>query len=150
MEKTAMKPTQQCHPHATCRGFTLVEVMVTVVIVAILSAVALPAYTNYVTQGRIPDATATLSAKQVQMEQYFQDRRTYEGAPACNDESHKYFGFSCSEATATAFVLEASGTGSMDGFRYTVNQRGAKATPGVPSGWTSSTTCWVVKKDGSC
>ena len=145
-----MKPTQLCPSHATCRGFTLVEVMVTVVIVAILSAVALPAYTNYVTQGRIPDATATLAAKQVQMEQYFQDRRTYEGAPACNEESHKHFGFSCTTATATAFVLEASGTGSMAGFRYTVNQRGAKATPGVPSGWTSSTTCWVIKKDGTC
>lgn len=145
-----MKPTLPPLPRSACRGFTLVEVMVTVVIVAILSSVALPAYTNYVTRGRIPDGTTPLAAKQVQMEQYFQDRRTYEGAPACATESNKHFSFSCTSATATAFVLEASGTGSMSGFRYTVNQRGAKATPGVPAGWTSSTSCWVVKKDGSC
>lgn len=34
------------------RGFTLIEVMITVVIVAILTAIALPSYTNYVIRSK--------------------------------------------------------------------------------------------------
>jgi len=30
------------------------------------------------------------------------------------------------------------------------NQAGAKATTSVPTGWTTSNTCWVARKDGSC
>ena len=60
-------------------GFTLIEVMIVVAIVAILSMVAYPAYTDYVIRGNIPVATAGLATKQVQMEQFFQDRRTYVG-----------------------------------------------------------------------
>lgn len=133
-------------------GFTLIELMVTVVIVSVLAAVAIPQYRDYVTRGRIPDATSGLSAKQVQLEQYFQDNRTYVNAPACASDtgSSQFFNFSCSSSSATAYVLTATGKSSMLGFTYTVNQSAAKATTAVPTGWTSSATCWVVKKDGSC
>ena len=46
---------------AAIHGFTLIEVMIVVAIVAILSAVALPSYNDYVTRGRIPDATRITS-----------------------------------------------------------------------------------------
>lgn len=132
-------------------GFTLIEVMVTVAIIGILAAVAIPAYSDYVVRGRIPDATAGLAAKQVQLEQFFQDNRTYVGAPACNsDTSGKNFDFSCSSVQARTFALQAVGKGGATGFTYTVNQTGDKATTAVPSGWTTSTNCWVVKKGGVC
>jgi type IV pilus assembly protein PilE len=145
---THLKPARQFHQHA----FTLIELMVTVAIVGILAAVALPSYSSYVIRGKIPDATSRLAVLQVQMEQYFQDNRTYIDAPACNSDSDssKYFVFSCSTATASTFVLQAVGSDSMSGFTYTVNQTGAKATTSVPSGWTSSTTCWITKKGGIC
>jgi type IV pilus assembly protein PilE len=138
-------------------GFTLVELMVTVVIVGILSAIALPAYQDYVIRGKIPEATANLASKRVSMEQFFQDNKTYAGAPACATDTtlSKYFTFSCdpadggASATAIGFTLAAKGIGSMQGFTYTVDQSNVKTTS-VPAGWTSSTSCWVTKKSGEC
>lgn len=124
--------------------------MVTVAIVGILAAIALPSYQGYVTRGRIPDALGTLAAKRVQLEQFFLDNRTYVDAPACAAASSTYFAFSCTVQTATAYTLQAQGQGSMAGFTYTVNQSNAKATTAVPSGWSTSTTCWVTRKGGVC
>ena len=134
------------------RGFTLIEIMIVVAIVGILAAVAVPAYTDYVKRAKIADATSNLSTKRVQMEQFFQDNRTYVGATACNDTPSvsQNFDFSCTTATATAFTLQALGKSGMTGFTYTIDQTGAKKTTAVPSGWTSSTTCWVTKKNGDC
>ena len=44
------------------KGFTLVELMIAVVVVSILAAIALPAYSNYVKRGKISEATANLGS----------------------------------------------------------------------------------------
>ena len=89
----------------------------------------------------------------MQFEQYFQDNRTYIGAPACATDTttSRYFDFSCPTANASQFSLQATGKGSMLGFVFTINQAGTKQTTGVPSGWTAPAgNCWVTRKDGSC
>ena len=142
----------------TQRGFTLIELLVVVTIVAILAAIAVPSYTAYVVRGKIPDATSNLAAKRVQMEQYFQDNRTYVGAPACpyppatpDTSTSRYFTFSCATApTTVTYTLQAVGTGSMAGFIYSLDQNNNKVTVAAPPGWTTSATCWVTKKDGTC
>lgn len=139
------------------RGFTLIELMIVLVIVAILAAIALPSYSKYVVRGKVPDATSNLSTKRVQMEQWFQDNRAYTGGPACNADttSSKYFNFSCPVLTATTYTLQAAGKDSMAGFTYTVDQSNAKtsafAAP-APSGWTAATpnNCWVTNTGGVC
>ena len=45
---------------APARGFTLIEVMIVVAIVAILSAIALPSYTEYIRRGNRAEARAGL------------------------------------------------------------------------------------------
>lgn len=140
-------------PAGRTKGFTLIEVMIVVAIIGILASIAMPSYVDYLTRGKIPDATSGLAAKRVQMEQFFQDNRTYAGAPACNADSttSQHFDFSCSVAgDATVFELQAVGKGSMAGFTYTIDQSNARATPSVMAGWTSNANCWVTKRDGSC
>jgi len=133
------------------RGFTLIEVMIVVVIVGILATIALPNYTDYVTRGRIPEATSNLASMRVQMEQFYQDNRTYAGATACaTPPTGQYFTFSCSALSATAYTLQALGTGSMAGFTYTIDQNNAKVSTISASGWTGNPTCWVTKKGGLC
>jgi prepilin-type N-terminal cleavage/methylation domain-containing protein len=58
-------------------SFTLIEVMVTVAIVAILASIAYPSYRDYVLRSRIVNATNGLSTMRANMERYFQDDRTY-------------------------------------------------------------------------
>jgi len=135
------------------RGFTLIELLIVVAVIGILSMVAFPSYQDYMTRSRIPDATSNLATKRVQMEQFFQDNRTYAGAPACGDTTGSpNFTFSCTAATATAYTLQALGKGAMLGFTYEINEQNAKSTPALPNTkWgTQPTTCWVTNKGGVC
>ena len=137
------------------QGFTLIEVMITVAIIAILSAIALPAYTQYVTRSRITEAIAGLTGMRVKMEQYFQDNRKYDGACATGTVATpppgNYFTFTCPTATGNLYTLQALGTGPMNGFTYKLDQSNNQTTTALPAGWSgTSNSCWVLKKDGSC
>ncbi len=133
-------------------GFTLIELMITVVIVAILASIAVPSYTDYITRSRIAEATSGLASKRVRLEAYYDNNRTYVGAPDCASDTatSANFTFSCSAATASSYTIQAVGRNAMSGFTYTIDQANAKATSSVPTGWTSSTTCWVLNRGGSC
>lgn len=143
------------------KGFTLIELLIVIAIVAILAAVGLPSYTGFMQRGRIAEAISGLSETKLRLEQYFQDNRTYVGAcvtgtvaPLPTGDRAKYFDFSCSSnggsLGTTTFVVVATGKDSMSGFGYSVNQANARVTTAVPTGWTTSGSCWVLKKDGSC
>ncbi|MFZ2302449.1 MAG: type IV pilin protein [Gallionella sp.] len=144
----------------TQNGFTLVELMIVVVIIGIISVVALPAYSNYVIRGKIPDATSNLANKRVKMEQFFQDNRTYLAGPACTADTatSQYFDFTCATApgvvaTATVYTIAAIGKGSMAGFTYTIDQSNTKQTTAAPTGWAADVmpaNCWITKQDGQC
>lgn len=58
-------------------GFTLIEMMVTVAIVAILGSIAVPAYMAHVRRSARVDAAASLLQAAAQMQQYFTLNNTY-------------------------------------------------------------------------
>ena len=59
------------------QGFTLVEMMITVAIIGILAAIALPAYSNYVERARVSSAITDIATMSVKIEQYFVENRVY-------------------------------------------------------------------------
>ncbi|HYC45011.1 MAG TPA: type IV pilin protein [Burkholderiales bacterium] len=139
------------------KGFTLIEILVAIVVVAILAAVALPSYRDYILRGKIAEATSNLADMRVKMEQYFQDNRTYVGACAAGTVAPlpagtRYFTFTCPALTATAFTLRATGVAAqgMGGFVYTVNEQNVQASTisgaAATAGFASNAACWVTKK----
>ena len=133
-------------------GFTLIELMIVVTIVAILASVALPSYTDYVTRGKLTEAMTELSNMRVRLEQFYQDTQSYVGFNCVTVPNAKYFTYACPTQTANTFTVTATGiaTQGTGSFVFTIDQSNAKATTSVPSGWTTSTTCWVTKKGGEC
>lgn len=161
-------------------GFTLIELMVTVVIVSILAAIAVPAYDNYVLRGKLTEAFTNLANLRVQLEQFYQDNRNYgSSATACGVDINgnvivpmpgtpggptvKYFTYTCNWTAASPpnasaggnsqyFTVTATGvaTGNTNGFAFTIDQSNNKATTLAPAGWQTSTTCWVTKPGGAC
>ena len=140
----------------TTKGFTLIEVMIVVAIVAILASIAVPAYNDYVTRSKISEAVANLSDMRTRMEQYFLDNRTYVGACAAGTvaplPTGKYFDYACSNLFPTTYDITATGKASagMGEFIYNINQNNERTTVGVGPGWTLTLTCWTLRKDGSC
>lgn len=133
-------------------GYTLIEVMVAVAIVAIVSAVAVPAYTSYVKRGRLTEAFTGLGAGHSAAEQFWANNRTYAGFDAASSfpKAGPNFTFALSNATASAYTLTATGKDTMAGFVYTIDQSGNRTTVSTGDGMGTSTTCWVDKSGGKC
>ena len=156
------------------KGFTLIELMVTIMVIAILAAIALPSYNDYVLRSKFAEATGNLADLRVKMEQSYADNRRYNdpvagvgtcgitggNAPAAADA--RYFTYTCASTTPNAigdqqFVLTATGVAAqgLGGLSFTVDQANTKATvvtagSDMASKGYAGAACWVRKKPSVC
>ena len=122
------------------KGLTLIELLVTITIVGVLAAIAVPIYTNYIQRARRSDAKTALEQVRAAQEMWRAERGTYAtdvggtaetklqttlGAPATSISP--YYSWNFTVKTATAFTAQAVGAGSqaVDGSLF-VNNLGQK------------------------
>jgi type IV pilus assembly protein PilE len=143
------------------KGFTLIELMIAVAVVAILASIALPSYTDYMRRSKISEATAALLSMRTKLEQFYQDQRTFAGAcvngtVAPLPPGLKYFTVACPTLTPTQYTVTATGINDMAGIVFTINEANTRATTVTAgsamanAGYTDNATCWVQKKGGLC
>jgi type IV pilus assembly protein PilE len=144
-------------------GITLIELMVAIAIVAVLASIAIPSYTSYVTRSKLTEATSSLLAMRVKLEQFYQDKLTYAGAclpgTIATPPTLKYFTITCPVASASAYTIQAAGgtagDNTMAGITFTIDQANTRATT-VTAGSTmdqagyTGAACWVSKAGGVC
>lgn len=146
------------------RGFTLIEAMIAVAVVAILAAIALPSYTDYLQRSKLVEVMVSLSDMRVRLEQYFLDARAYPNAcipPAAGPapagqiylpNAARYFTIDCA-LTTTTYRITATGNAAqgMSGFAYAIDQADQRRTLALPAGWKGAgSPCWVSRRSGEC
>ncbi|MCU9949163.1 type IV pilin protein [Pseudomonas sp. PDM13] len=129
-------------------GFTLLEMLIAMVILAILASIALPSYLSYVLRSNRSEAQALLSEAASRQERYFTQNNSYAStAAALNMTSYvanlKSYSLSISNVGAATYTLTATAIGSQvkdkDCKTLTLDQAGAKGYSGTAA---SASTCW--------
>lgn len=130
------------------RGFTLIELMIAVAIVAILAAVAYPSYTKYIVRSKRAAAEGYLLEVSALQQRYLLDARAYaDGLSTLNSTPPttvtSSYNFDFPVATATTFTVRATpkasqATNDTECGTLAITQDGTQSATG--SGGVTS--CW--------
>lgn len=106
------------------RGFTLIELMVVIAIVAILAAVAIPAYNEQVRKGRRAEAFRSVGQLQLDLERWRAENPSYACPTSpCTTAGYPtlplsdYYTMAISSATAGNYTITATPKGVQAGDR---------------------------------
>ena len=129
------------------RGFTLIEMVITILLVSIITYTAIASYSSYIKRARRIDAMNAITSIALAEERYRTSNTTYGtiaqvwGGVTASPEG--YYTLAISNVTATSFTITATGTGTQ-----TTDTEGATScttlTYAVSSGTITKTpaVCW--------
>ena len=135
------------HRRRAAQGFTLIEVLIVVAIVAILGSVAMPSFMAYIQRSKVPAGLDALQSYFTRMEQRFQDSGNYANGAACALAVPTVSNYTVTcvlSGGGTGYTATATGTGMLSGYAYTINSNGQRNTTAHPKG-TPAGNCWSIK-----
>jgi type IV pilus assembly protein PilE len=121
-------------------GFTLIELMIVVAVIAILAAIAYPSYLQQVIKSRRATGAACLMEMAQAMERHYTTTMAYTDAVlpgGCQDETDENYDYALTEHEATEFTIMATAKGSQlkDDLckDMSIDQTGSKTVSGTAS-----------------
>jgi type IV pilus assembly protein PilA len=117
---TLFRPPAQPFMTTTERGFTLIELMITVAIIGILAAVALPAYQNYAARAKISEALLASSVCRTSIAEIVQSETNLPAAGQWGCETQ-------SSATAASHYVKKIQTNDQGAIRIEIQGVNAQA-----------------------
>lgn len=133
-------------------GFTLMELMITVVIIAILAAIAWPIYSKYTTKTRRVAAEGCLSEYANYMERYYTTNLRYDQDSAKTKNTLALANLDCAANAQTGrFYSYAfpSGAASISNYTITATPQGIQDTNDKKCGALSLTNTGTRTADGT-
>lgn len=94
------------------QGWTLVELMITVAIVGIIGAIAVPSYMEHIRESRRMDAKNELMQLKMQQEAYRLENNSYASAAELGVAATEFYTFTVNNVSATTYTLVATAKGA--------------------------------------
>ncbi|CAG2127551.1 type IV pilin protein [Cupriavidus plantarum] len=114
---------------AGARGFTLIELMITVMIIGVLATIAIPSYQQYVQRARRTEAKSAMMRIMGAQERFFTVNNTYTqdptalNFPVCTGANTTGSADSCEASTYTIAITPLAGADMTGGFLLTASPK---------------------------
>lgn len=119
--------------HARSAGFTLMEVLITMAIIAIITAIAIPNYAQYIVRSNRSEARQQLLEAAAFLQRCFTQNNDYRCAPGAGNPMPAPFAQSPSTGAAKYNILVTNGGGA-GSTTYTLSAVPAGSMAGDPCG----------------